>query len=67
MIPADARKELEDRLDESIETLTANREALIDLNASDMRGFKEILNAVEEESEMIVDVVSNCREALEDG
>lgn len=64
MIPADARKELEDRLEECIETLTANKDALIDLNASDLRGFKEILDAVDEEVESLVDTGNNCREAL---
>ena len=64
MIPADARKELEDRLDECIEVFRANKDALIDLNAGDLIGFKEILNTIDEEVEHLVETANDARTAM---
>ena len=64
MIPADARKELEDRLEECIDIFVANKDALVDLNAPDVSGFKEIMNTLEEEAEHMVEIIAAARTAL---
>ena len=64
MIPAEARKELENELEERVDTLKVNYNALLELNASDDDGFLDILNTLDEEAESLINMIENAREVL---
>lgn len=66
MIPEEARKDLETRLEEAIDVLQANLEALQDINVSDIGTFIEIVNSYEEEIDLGTETVKNCRVLLDE-
>lgn len=64
MIPPEARKELESELEDRIDTLKINYDALLELNSNDRAGFEDIIHTLDDEAEHIVNMIENARVVL---